>query len=55
MVLPDQRFPHRLAEPLEGAMLWCGLPDGTVAKCGPYRLEVDWWVASPRVLEDPLP
>jgi hypothetical protein len=50
IVLPDPAFPHQVAEPVESVTVWCGLPDGKLAKCE-VRLDKGWWIASPEALK----
>lgn len=51
-VIPDQRFPHRVAEPAK-VVLWVKAKDKTLVK-QEFDLPEGWWVAGPQVVESPL-
>jgi hypothetical protein len=52
-VIPDQRFPHRVAEPTK-VVIWVKAKDKTLVKQA-FTLPEGWWIAGPQVVESPLP
>ena len=48
-MIPDQRIPHRMAQPAV-LQLWIRRPDGKL-EATEYYVPEGWWVASPTVVE----